>query len=83
MLKTIVDQQTGILVNAEIVEDAETMRERDYVKEWGQTTATTLRLCEPFQSKGRIVIIDSWFGSVRTAYALRTLQNTYCVANVK
>lgn len=48
MLKTVVDQQTGILVNAEIVEAAETMREREYVKEWGQTTATTLRLCEPF-----------------------------------
>ena len=83
MLKTIVDGETGILLHAELVEAAEVMRELQYVKEWGQTTATILRLAEPFQGKARILIIDSWFGSLRTAYALKTLQNIYCIANVK
>ena len=59
------------------------MSGKEYVREWGQTTATTLRLTAPFQGKGKVLIIDSWFGSTRTAYALKKLQGTYTVANVK
>ena len=37
----------------------------------GATTATPLRLTEPWHGSGRIVVGDSWFGSVKTALNLR------------
>ena len=83
MLKTLVDTSSGVLLNAELMEAADDMRDKEYVKEWGQTTATTLRLTSPYQGKGKVLIIDSWFGSTRTAYSLKHLQGTYTIANVK
>ena len=35
MLKTVVDQSSGALINAEIVESAECMRELPFVAKWG------------------------------------------------
>lgn len=83
MMKTIVDGSSGILMGAELMEGKETMEEREYAKEFGSTAATTLRLMKPFANKGRILVADSWFGSVRSAFALRRRFNTYSVMCVK
>ena len=41
-----------------------------------------MRLVQPWAGSGRIVVGDSWFGSLRTAVALRRM-GLYTVANVK
>ena len=71
MMKTLVCGQTGIMLNAEISEAKEVMEKKEYYSEWGATTATTLRLAKPYFGRKKVVIADSWFGSVRTAFALR------------
>ncbi len=46
------------------------MQEKEFVPEYGATTATVLRLTKDFQGTGRTVIADSWFGSVKSAAEL-------------
>ena len=70
MLKTVCDVSSGTMIGAELVESAETMQGKKWVSQWGATTATTMRLVAPWGGKGRILIVDSLFGSVRTAFVL-------------
>lgn len=46
------------------------------------TTATTLRVSEPYMGQGKILVGDSWFGSVKSAAELLK-RGTYSVLNVK
>ena len=66
-LHTVADGQSGIMVNFEPYEGKAAMADRKFCRDYQATTATTLRLVEPFFGTGRIVIADSWFGSVRRA----------------
>jgi Transposase IS4 len=70
MMKTLVCAVTGILLVAEIDKGKKVMEKEKYRKDWGHTTATTLRLCEPYFGKKKILIADAWFGGLRCAYAL-------------
>lgn len=83
MLKTIVCGHSGVLLGAEICEAADVMATKEYVSTWGATCATTLRLMSPFAGKGRILLGDAWFGSIRTAWSLKTLMGTYFIGVVK
>ena len=83
MMKTVVDSDSGILMGAELCEAAGVMDDYEYQREWGASVATTLRLMKPFANAGRIAIGDAWFGSIRTVYALKTLQGTYAIMVVK
>lgn len=47
-LRTLVDGDSGVLLNAELCEGAELEDLKDYVEEWGKHTAATLRLTEPY-----------------------------------
>ena len=47
------------------------MKEKEHVSKYGATCATTLHLATDFHGTGRIVIADSWFGSVKMAIALK------------
>ncbi len=49
----------------------------------GATTATTLRLTEPWKGSGRIVVGDSWFGSCNTAEWLMDVNGLYSILAVK
>lgn len=82
MLKSMVCSDSGIMLRAEISEGKDIMRTKEYVKEWGQTTATVLRIVKPYFGEGYIIIGDGWFGSVRCAYILRK-HGTFCIMNVK
>ena len=82
MMKTLCCTDSGVMVAAEICEGKELMAGKKWVKEWGQTTATTLRILEPYFGSGKILIGDSWFGSVRCAYNLRK-HGIFSVMNVK
>ena len=82
MFKTATCAETGLLINAELVEGAILDAGKKWREEWGATAACTMRLCEPWFNTGRVVIADSWFGSLKTAVGL--LQNgLYSVMNVK
>ena len=81
-LKTVVDGSSGVLLALEIVEGKEVDSAKKHVRELGQTCATTLRVLEPFYSKGHVLIGDSWFGSLKTCVELRA-RGVFSVMNVK
>eukprot|EP00731_Ephydatia_muelleri_P007387 Em0003g1635a len=70
-LWTVVDKESGICTNFELNEGKEITRQLKYFAEFGATTATTLRLLEPYFESHRLVFIDSWFQSVKTATELK------------
>lgn len=87
MLKTLCCAETGIMVNCEVSHAKDAMHSKEFFAEWGHTTATTLRLLKPyFRPEGarptKTLFADSWFGSTRTAFALRQ-QGIHSIMNVK
>jgi len=82
-LHTVCDGQSGIMVNFELYEGKEAMKDREYCRDYQATTATTLRLVKPFKGLGKIAVADSWFGSVQSARGLYDELGTYAVLNVK
>ena len=82
MLKTVVDGDSHILLSAEIQEGAAYTKDKQYFKEFGATTAVTLRMMQEWFGSGRIVVVDAWFGSFKMAYAMMD-NGLYVVANVK
>ena len=69
-MKNISDGISKIVYHLELYEGRDVMCDKKYVKEFGATTATTLRLTETYHGSGRRLIADSWFGSVKCAKAL-------------
>ena len=82
LVKTLVDSDSGILMNAEISEGAEIDRKKEFTDQYGATTATTLRLCKPWWGSGRTLVGDAWFGSYKCAYQLLE-RGVFSVMNVK
>lgn len=68
--KTISDVVSGIMIGLEVNEGKEAMQQKEWQHQLGAGTATTLRLTRPWHGSGRIVVGDSWFGSVKTAFEL-------------
>ena len=81
-LKTVCDGLTGVCFRMEPVENAALMRGKEFYTDYGATTATTLRLMQPFFGSGRVCLGDSWFGSVKSCCALLE-RGVYSVLNVK
>lgn len=80
--KTISDAETLIMLGLEINEGKEVNPTKKYCHDFGHTTATSLRLTEPYHCTGRTVVGDSWFGSVKTAVQLR-MQGLFSICIVK
>ena len=59
------------------------MQNKKWVKEYGATTACTLRLCELYKGTGRTIYGDSWFGSIKCAVALLTIHGLRSILIVK
>ena len=70
-IKDLAHARSCIAVKLELYEGKETMKEKEHVSKYGATCATTLRLTTDFHGTGTIVKADSWFGSVKTATALK------------
>ena len=81
--KTLCDGSSKVVLHIEFYEGKDIMRQKKYVKEFGATTACTLRLSEYWKNSGRIVIGDSWFGSVKTAVQLMLKNGLYSILLVK
>ena len=65
-MKDVSDSRSNV-----VYEGKDVMQEKEHVSDYGATCATTLRLTESYHGTGRIVVADSWFGSVKTAIALK------------
>lgn len=59
----------GVCVFMELAKRNVDIQFKKWHDEFGATTACTLRCTQTWHNTGRIVIADSWFGSVRTALA--------------
>ena len=83
-LKTACCGDSSILLNIDLVEGKVVDRQKAYMdKVQYPSTATTLRLAEPWKGSGRVVIADSWFGSCRTAEWLWDELGLYSILCVK
>lgn len=81
-LHTLCCALSGILVWFEVYEGKEAMAKKKFNDQDSKSIALTLRMVEPYFSTGRVVIADSWFGSV--AYALALFKyGVFAVMNVK
>ncbi|KAK3258694.1 hypothetical protein CYMTET_32271 [Cymbomonas tetramitiformis] len=83
-LKNVSDALSRIMVWVELQEGKDRDRLKNYVREYGATTAFALRLVDAMNlvGKGKKLIMDSWFGSVK-ASALLLERGTFLVAIVK
>jgi hypothetical protein len=81
-LHTLCCAVSGILVWLEPYEGKEPMGKAKYCDNYGKSIALTLRMCENYFTSGKVIIADSWFGSVACAIALRT-KGLFAVMNVK
>lgn len=81
-MKVTRDSESGVMLHAEFVEGAEVDMRKQFVKEFKDTTACTLRITRPWWGTGRVVIGDAWFGSIRTVEELRD-KGLYCILSVK
>lgn len=79
----ICDGRSKIVIHMELYEEKEVNKTRPYAKELGVTTATTLRLTEPWKGSGRVIVGDSWFGSVKACVNLKTINGLYGIMVVK
>lgn len=83
MLRTVVDAVSKVMLGYEICECKEEQSLKSYVTEYGKAPATTVRLVQHWAGAGRrVVIADAYFGSLRTAYALKRI-GFDCICNVK
>ena len=76
------DARANIVTTLELYEGRELMSEKEFLDEYGATTTTTLRLTAAYHGTGRIIVADSWFGSLKNAIALMK-RGLYCNRLVK
>jgi hypothetical protein len=81
-LHTLCCAMCGILVWFEVYEGKVAMEKAEYCDQYGKSVALCLRMTKKFYGQGKVVIADSWFGSVVSAVALY-LKGVFCVMNVK
>eukprot|EP00962_Isochrysis_galbana_P061441 scaffold37325_cov309-Isochrysis_galbana.AAC.1 len=58
------------MLHIEICEGKLRHIDQKHYHEFGHTTATTLRMTEPWHGSGRVVFGDSWFAGLKTAREL-------------
>ena len=81
--KNLCDARSKIVLNLELYEGKNLMASKDHVDRVGATTAACLRLTDPWKGSGRIVVGDSWFGSVKSARELLETNGLYSIMLVK
>ena len=82
MLKTAACAVVGVMIYMELAMCKELMRGMEFVAEHRPTCACTLRLVQNWFHSARIVVADSWFGSMKTATELMK-RNLYSVLAIK
>ena len=70
-LKSVGDALSGVMLRLEICEGKEAMAAKPFAADWGATTATTMRLFEPWFNTDRVGAADSWFAGVKTLRGMK------------
>eukprot|EP00873_Tetraselmis_striata_P044316 jgi/Tetstr1/464580/TSEL_009336.t1 len=70
MLKTLACAMTGCIIRMELSLRKQLMALKPLASTYKATVAVTLRLTDPWWHTQRILVADSWFGSVATALEL-------------
>ena len=81
-IKDMSDARSNIVIKLEMYKGKDDTALKEHIGKYGATCATTLRLTDNIHGSGRIVIAGSWFGSVKTAIALKE-RGLYSVMVVK
>ena len=81
-LHTLCCALCGVLCWFEVYEGKELMAAKAFCDRYPRSIALTLRMVEPYFQTGRVLVADSWFGSVACALALFE-HCIFCVMNVK
>ena len=58
-IKNLSDAMSNIVLNLELYKGKEIMSEKDFVKQYGAATATTLQLTQSYYGTGKRVVADS------------------------
>ena len=82
MLKTICGASTRILLGWEFCEGKEVDARKQWQNLHGAGTACTLRLTQPWHGSNKIVIGDSWFGSLKCCAHLLS-HGLWSILNIK
>ena len=82
-LKTACDGRSKVVLGIELYEGKDVMKEKEFTGLLGATAATCLRLTKAWKGTGRVVIGDSWFGSVKSAINLMKINGVYSILLVK
>ena len=69
-LKNMADGRSKVVLKLEVMQGKEVNKNKEYNQEFGATTGAVLRLTKGLRGTGRIVVADSWFGSVKSAVEL-------------
>ena len=69
-IRDISDARSKIVIGMELNEGKDRNDNLEYFPEVGATTASLLRLTTPWHGTSRIIVADSWFGSVKSAVQL-------------
>ena len=81
--KNVCNGRSKIVLNLELHKGKDIIPTKEYFKEFGATTACTLRLTKPCKASTRVVIADSWFGSVQSVEQLYNEHGLYAIMLVK
>ena len=83
-MKCVADVMTEIMLFLEMMEGKERMAKRRHHADLGATAACSVRLMEDARlcHKGRVLLGDSWFASVKAAVALHK-RGVYFIGPVK
>jgi hypothetical protein len=82
-IKTLTCFMLRILIQMEFAEGKEVMGTKEYERQYGHTTATTLRLSKPWANTDSVITGDSWFASFKYAVALMKELGLYFLGVVK
>jgi hypothetical protein len=82
MLKTICDGASGVFLGWEFTEGKYIDQQKRWCAEYGAGTSTTLRLTQPWHGSNRILLGDSWLGSLKCCIVLLE-RELYSVMNVQ
>ena len=63
-LKSTCDGESGIMLFVDLLEGKEVDGKKTHVAKWGASAGCTIRLVEKWAGSSRVVVGDSWFGSV-------------------
>ena len=82
-MKVVCCAKSRIVCWIEIQSGKNRMRNMEFVEKFGATVACTLRLIKAWKGSGRVVVADSWFGSIKAVLAVMNLLGLFAVMLVK